>query len=197
MTMGTSRTKKRQIKKLAESMAVEKVMDDLMGAYVDIWAHKELDNLIKSGFLVFMPISNGYQIGKYSIVKVSSGRWQVLNQWHETMAELFNNQSAVFYAIFEQQKQYSKSQELLLQDRIVGNLLSDYELYRHKYKRACSTQDAFGCDLCMARLSDLTPKLAHASDQLKKLVKLAKYNKVWERNHEITRTRKQGDSQAH
>lgn len=194
--MGALHTKKSKIKKVAKQMATIQVMDDLLHIYVDIWANQEIDNLIKTGTLVFIPIEQGYQLGKHQLLKTDDERWQVIDPNGECRAVMYNCQSAVFYTIFEQKQQFSKSQEILLQDRIVGILLNDQRLLRHKYKQACASGDSFKRDLCIARLSDVNPKLTHASEQLKKLINLAKYNKVWERNHETTRTRKQGVSQA-
>lgn len=71
--------------------------------------------------------------------------------------------------------------ELLAQDQTVRKLDQEYQMYRHKYKSASAAHNGFAQDLCLARLSDVGPKLTAAQEYLDKLINSAKYIKIWDK----------------
>ena len=75
---------------------------------------------------------------------------------------------------------YQSSAELLLQDTLLGKLESDEQFYRHKYTIALKKQDSFKQDLWQARLSYTTPHVNLAREHLQKMIKRAKYIKIWD-----------------
>ena len=178
--MAKSHITKKQAKKTARRLAEQQVAEEVVYAYVDWWATKEIQRLVNHGTLVIVPQGNtGYRIGHLVATKENS-HWLVTNE-RDTEKQFFSNKfSAVFYCLFECKKMYRKSADLLMQDQIVSRLENDSLFLKHKYKIAQETKNSFALDLCVARLSDVTPRLKYAQEELQKMIISAKYIKIWD-----------------
>jgi hypothetical protein len=178
--MAKSRTSKKQIKRLAYEMAQAQVVENLFNFYLTWWSKQEIHSLVKNNSLVILPLdNNGLQIAYYTV-------FQRNNSWHVTSARndkqfIFTDRmSAIFYCLFEYKKLYNRSAEILYQDNQLRKLENDEKFYRHKYSMALNKHDQFKQDLWESRLSEAVPKLNLARDQLQKMIKRAKYIKIWD-----------------
>lgn len=181
--MAASPTKKKQVKKLARNLAEKQVVADIMYTYLNWWTRQEIDRLVTSGELLLIPAEHGgYYVGKYLITQTTHSGWEVCDAWGDHIGYFSGCQIAVFYSMFEQKNWFKKATDLKRQDREFLKLDNDVKFYHHKYKQARATGSGFDVDLWEARLSDSTPRLDHAREELQKLVTSAKYtNKVWEK----------------
>jgi hypothetical protein len=178
--MAKSRTSKKQVKRMAYEMAEIQVAETLVNCYLTWWTKQEIQSLIKNGDLFILPLPNqGLQIAHFTITPA--------NQLHEVQSGrsdkklIFSDRlNALFYCLFECKKQFVYSAELLNQDELCRKLENDEKTYRHKYIMASSKKDYFQQDLCNARLSDTMPRLNFAREQLQKMIKRAKYIKIWD-----------------
>jgi hypothetical protein len=178
--MAKSRTSKKQIKRRAYEMAQAQVVENLLTYYLDWWSKQEIHNLVKQNNLVILPLeNNGIQISHHSITAHNSS-WRVRSNRHDRILMFTEKLSAIFYCLFEHKKLYQRSAEIYYQDRLLGKLENDEQLYRHKYIMAQRKQDQFDQDLWEARLSDTVPRLNLAREQLQKMIKRAKYIKIWD-----------------
>jgi hypothetical protein len=178
--MAKSRTSKKRIKHLAYRMAEAQVVENLLNYYLTWWTKQEIQNLVKQGDLVILPLENdGLQVAHFKILP-DHKIWKVVNA--KSSRELCFNEKlcALFYCLYEHKKMYRSSAELLLQDTLLGKLENDEQFYRHKYTIALKKQDRFKQDLWEARLSYTTPHVNLAREQLQKMIKRAKYIKIWD-----------------
>lgn len=178
--MAKSRTTKKQIKRLAYRMAEAEVVENLLNYYLTWWTKQEIQNLVKQGDLVIIPLANnGLQVAQFSIVPEHK-IWKVISTRSSEQLCFNEKLSALFYCLFEHKQMYRSSAELLLQDRLLGKLENDEQFYRHKYTIALKKQDTFKQELWEARLSSTTPHVNLAREQLQKMIKRAKYIKIWD-----------------
>lgn len=173
--MAASHITKKQARRLAEL----KVAEELFTTVLAYWTKQEVQSLVRSGTLVVLRIPNGYRIGQFRMTAMNE-MWHVTNEFNDLNYEFANKSAAVFFCLLECKLQYRRSKELLYQDAEVNRLEKDQRILNHKYKKACISKDTFGQDLYQARLSDTNPKLAFAREQLEKLIKSAKYIKIWD-----------------
>lgn len=161
-------------------MAQAQVVENLFNFYLTWWTKQEINTLVNQGNLVILPLENqGLQIAHYQI-SPARNRWLVKNLRSEKSYLFTEKLSAVFYCLYEHKRRYNQSAELLYQDDLLGKLENDEHIYRHKYIMARKKQDHFAQDLWQARLSETVPRLNFAKDQLQKMIKQAKYIKIWD-----------------
>ena len=179
--MAASPTTKKRVKKIARQMAEVQVAEELFGHYLNYWTQKEVSTLVKNGVLVVLPLEHrqGYQVGKYHIWKHNDS-WIVLNIGNDSSIRFRDRLAAVFYSVFESRKLFHRAQEIWQADQLVRRLDYDQSFYRHKYKKACELHNEFAQDLYQARLSDVVPQLDFAQEHLQKMIKSAKYIKIWD-----------------
>lgn len=173
--MAASRITKKQARQLAEI----KVAEELFTTVLAYWTRQEVQSLVRNGTLLVLRIPNGYRIGSFRMT-ARNEMWYVTNEFNDLNYEFANKSAAVFFCLFEYKRYFQRSKELLHQDAEVNRLEKDQRILNHKYKKACTSKDTFGQDLYQARLSDINPKLAFAREQLEKLIKSAKYIKIWD-----------------
>lgn len=178
--MAKSRTSKKQIKRQAYEMAQAQVVENLLNYYLTWWTKQEIQNLVHQGNLIIIPLENeGLQVAHFSIVP-DNKIWRVSSS-RSSQQLCFNEKlSALFYCLYEHKKMYQSSTELLLQDRLLGKLENDEQFYRHKYTIALKKHDTFKQELWEARLSSTTPYVNMVREQLQKMIKRAKYIKIWD-----------------
>lgn len=166
-------------KKQAKRLAEIQVAEELFTTYLAMWSRQEVQSMVSNGSLVVLRVKNGYRVGPHQVVE-HKGRWQVTSDFNDHALDFSNKKAAIFYCLLEHKKLYTRSKDLFYSDGEVHRLELDQKLYRHKYKQACESKDTFGQDLCLARLSDVTPKLKAAQERLEKMINSAKYIKIWD-----------------
>ena len=129
-------------------------------------------------FILPLP-NNSLQIAHFTIKSVDR-LYEVHSQRSEKIVIFSDRLNAFFYCLYEYKKFFVSSAELLNQDMLCRKLENDEKSYRHKYITACSKHDYFQQDLWNARLSDTIPRLNFAREQLQKMIKRAKYIKIWD-----------------
>lgn len=178
--MAKSRTTKKQIKHMAYRMAEAEVVENLLNYYLTWWTKQEIQNLVQQGNLIIIPLeNNGLQVAHFTIL-ANNKSWTVKNSRSTTQFTFTEKLCALFYCLYEHKKMYKSSSELFLQDRLLSKLENDELFYRHKYTIALKKQDSFKQDLWAARLSSTTPCVNLAREQLQKMIKRAKYIKIWD-----------------
>ncbi len=178
--MAKSPTSKKQIKRLAYRMAEAQVVENLFNYYLTWWTKQEIHNLVKQGSLVIIPLENhSLQVSHFRISPYKK-IWQVSSSRSSVTLDFNEKLSALFYCLYEHKKMYRSSAELLLQDNLLGKLENDEQFYKHKYTIAQKKQDGFKQELWEARLSSTTPHVNLAREQLQKMIKRAKYIKIWD-----------------
>lgn len=178
--MAKSRTTKKRIKRMAYKMAEAQVVENLLNYYLTWWTKQEIQNLVQQGSLIIIPLENdGLQVAHFTIMP-NNKTWIVKNSRSSRLLHFNEKLCALFYCLYEHKKMYQSSAELLLQDTLLGKLESDEQFYRHKYTIALKKQDSFKQDLWQARLSYTTPHVNLAREHLQKMIKRAKYIKIWD-----------------
>lgn len=173
-------TSKKHLKKLAYKLAEQEVVENLLHSYLNWWTKQEIQNIVRNGNLVILPLPDqGIQIAHYFITRTNNA-WKIASSRSNKTFTFTDKLGAIFYCLFEYKKLYVRSAELLNQSTLLSKLENDEKIYRHKYNMACSKRDGFGQDLWQARLSNTMPQLNLARDQLQKMIKQAKYIKIWD-----------------
>ncbi len=179
--MAVSHSTKNRIKKLARKIAEKEIAEELMATYLNWWTKQEILHLMNKGTLVVLPAEQGqgYIIGRLRLHK-ANGCWSVTSDYRDKELVFADKMAAVFYCLYEHKHMFKSSHELWQQDAVLRKLDNDQKFYRHKYKIACEKSNGFAQDLWEARLSDVTPRLLNAQDQLQKMITRAKYIKIWD-----------------
>ena len=184
--------KKSKIKKQAEAAVTAetvRTLTDLVSSYVKSWARTEAQRIIKNTTVpLIMPIKNGYQVGRFKIIKEQRGFWTLYNVFKEPLEKFLDVRSAVAYSILYQLNRFKSAESVLSADQRLNKLQSDYQHYSKCMQSAAKRQDYNSIDILAARYYDAQFLLPLAQIELEKTLRMNKYLKVWETgNHYETK----------
>lgn len=152
---------------------------DLALAKVDAWTVKELVNLGHNlNYPICLQISeNEYWVGTHKIFHKGPNHWAVVHN-DKLVHDFFNQQAAIFYAVYYKCRRYSDADQLLNSDRALVKADIEYKLYSSKLA-SHKKIDEFKYQLWTVKLEKAKSELEQARQDLKKCLDLAKYSKVW------------------
>ena len=135
------------------------------------WTAKELSDLQKNSKTpICIELSNGdYQVATYRVVKISSVCWAADDR------EFHDKRSAIFYCTLLYLEHFVEAYELEATDTAVSRLDSDKALFRVRLDKAHEVGDQFKIDLYSSRFDETKRRLAHAKQELEKIINKAKY----------------------
>ena len=155
---------------------------NLAMAKVDAWTIKELVNL---GHNLDYPIclqvtDKEFWVGTHKIFHIGPNHWRVEHN-DKLVHDFYNQQAAVFYAVYYKCKMYKTADALLWSDQAVVRADTEYKIYASKLADKNKKIDEFKHQLWTTRLEIAQTELEQAKKDLKKNLDLAKYNKIWEK----------------
>ena len=161
----------------------KKEVDQFIGAtaqYISAWTHREFNKLSTNKKLpLIWPLpQGGYIIGNQRIVP-ANGYWKLQDQAQETRHIFDGKQSAIFYCLCNQLKQYHLADRIRGADSEVMRHKNDVIHYENSVRRAEKNADSFGIGVWSARLDDSRLRLNTVQAELQKSIKSAKYLKIW------------------
>jgi hypothetical protein len=174
----TKNTDIERIEKIAAGQALVGFFID----YLETWSRRELTELLsKNPGLCANLGKNQYRVGRFKIVRLSNGMWQVLAYGNESEGDFYDRASAVFYCMYMGGSNVARAINIKDLDAQVCKLIVDLERYEYTYNRSCKKKDWFRADLAKTRIRETKISLNYAQEELKKTLSAAKYNKVWDR----------------
>jgi hypothetical protein len=154
---------------------------DLVSNYIKDWTKREISRIHQTEKSpICIPIDRGYRIGLYRIETADKKYYSVYNPNQELVHTFESRISAVLYTIYTIKQKYSMADNILQTDREINKNTIDIMSMRRCIERAKKQQDYDIVDIRMARVEIAEALLLQARDNLSKIHRHAKYNKVWD-----------------
>ena len=149
-------------------------------AKVDAWTIKELVNLGHNlDYPICLQVSDKeYWVGTHKIFHAGPNHWRVEHN-DKLVHDFYNQQAAVFYAVYYKCKLYKIADTLLMCDQAVAKSFTEHKIYSSKLADKTKKIDEFKHQLWTTKLEKAQAELEQAKKDLKKSLDLAKYNKIW------------------
>ena len=165
---------KSQLGKHIVNLAIDKV---------NTWAHSELRSLSQDEkFPICIELNDhSYLIGNCIIVRIDAHCWRLIHN-DKILHTFYNQQAAMFYAVFRKIHYYKLADQLLVEDQRLSKYAEQYTIYSTrliKDKKSKKT-DAFRSQLYTSKYFDAKIKMESARQDLSKTLEKAKYLKVWD-----------------
>jgi len=148
--------------------------------YISRWTQRELSKIRINNLPACWPLAGGgYIIGRDRIVP-EQGCWRRYNQFNEGSHIFAEKQAAIFYSLLNQVGYGTTADSLLKYDGEVRRLENNLVHYEYSLENAIKNKDCFKIGVYGARFDDARIFLNVAREQLQKIIKSAKYLKVWD-----------------
>lgn len=148
--------------------------------YLKEWTRKELGKLHSERNPVCIPTKSGYKIGLYNLY-INPNKTCNLSDPNSELVHTFDNKvNAVLYTIYTIKRRYYVADQIISLDKEINKNYVDTLTLRRGIELALAVKDYNKVDIKQARLEIAQKKLELAREQLSKIHKTAKYNKVWE-----------------
>jgi hypothetical protein len=181
--MAKSRTRKKFVKKALPpknlSNEIKQVSVQLTN-YVKRWTRQELGKLQNEKNPVCIPVNDGYRIGLYHLQVYPNKICEVYDPNGELVQTFENKISAILYTIYTIKRKYRNADEIISINGQINKNYTDVVALRHSIETARRKKDFEYLDIRQSRLEIAEKQLNIAREQILKIHRIAKINKVWE-----------------
>jgi hypothetical protein len=147
---------------------------DYAGQYISDWMRRQLNDLTNRKNLLIAVSSSYYLLGNFKIYQ-DQDQWAVENR-DRLVHSFLTRQLAILYCLYHNNNEVAEAQQLLTLDQTLNSLLTDKILYQTQLKNP--KFDYNKKITLQARLSENQQKINMLSEQIKKILVLAKYKKI-------------------
>ena len=144
------------------------------------WTKSEITHLHKVNRTpVCVPTSDGYRIGLYKI-NCQDNRYRLYDADQQFIHEFDSKASAVLYAIYVIKNNVQKATEILDLDQDINKNYMDVVMLSRKIAGLQRQADWIGAEIREYRLEIAERRLESLRDEISKIHRSAKYNKIWD-----------------
>lgn len=151
---------------------------DVAATYIANWTRKEVNKLKNTPLCI--PVKHGYLIGNYSL-RVNNNRTCSLYNSYDGFVHTFDSKiNAVLYTIYTIKKSYAKADTILRLDSEINKNYIDTLTFSRAVNTARKKGDYDSVDIKQSRLEIAQKRLEAAREEISRMHRSAKINKVWE-----------------